>query len=254
MFSVAKMAGDIGSPQQRPTDLSMKTHRRKMIAPTAEYIGAQHVDQLCSPTSWSNHVGTFNVAKPTINQNVHHDSTLQEHSNAKAIKDAIDAITHSLPSTPTCIRSVQGGRVVYNRSWQAGSSSDEDNSSRNKPFINHEQKMNCHRWSSSTTSSPELEIIEDDKSPMVMGFRDNATDSIAVTSVLQMIPTYTLADTILPETPECQGLKKSKTRKRKLGPGRGWKFHDLSVDGGTTIKKRAYSNNKLEKKILRVCF
>lgn len=57
-----------------------------------------------------------------------------------------------------------------------------------------------------------------------------------------------------PTTPIENGSESptQKRRRRKLGPGRGWKFHDLSNDGGTK-KKRAYAQNRLENDILQVC-
>nr|XP_039264524.1 uncharacterized protein LOC120340350 [Styela clava] len=275
------MAGDTGSPQCQPTDLSMKSNRDNSIRESEklkayDYVTENiHKSRFKFKTDMAAYYATFDKPFDLTNNKSVITKTPTAEMNDQAIRNAITAITQSLtPTSASCLTKEGGisGRTpsdeevfVYSgkirtagvvRTGGASSSRSPDVEivERDRVFRrtvltpttpsdsgSTSSNLDATRWRLPTTDRPQYLDLRD-----VVEIRETSPDS----GLGSATPVYSTAgSTTSPETPS--GIPKNgKRRKRKLGPGRGWKFHDLSTDGGSS-RKRTYAQNKLEIGILQ---
>lgn len=204
-----------------------------------------------------------------------------------AIQAAINAITKSLTPTSSCIRSIQGGHIIPTPVSDDDAPFILKVNGR-PSLLTPTTPVIVRSINSPCRSSPEMEVVKEERQmahhntpDLYSGTPTALEDTRNWKCPAPNRPTYldlgqvsnlhtptsnflnsprtmfgavsqqSLAEVMAspPETPGVQG-RPQKRRKRKLGPGRGWKFHDLSNDGGVN-KKRTYAHNKLENEILQ---
>lgn len=295
------MAGDAGSPQNQPTDLSIKSRRGETDELKAYDYGnsgevrRSHFKKFKS--DMAAYYATFDKPCDLTNKS----SVIQ--STEGAIRNAMSAIAKSLtqqsnnvhvPSDTPSKRTPSDEEVfVYSNSRLQNMLRMEGRTSKtieaelaqvqynvtrpnsttpvepkSAPFLNDKAylylKAARERPIQTTPTDTESKSFVEDRTnwrlpamdrPQYLDLR-NVTDMSPDSGLGSATPIFGSASrsisgsTTSPETPSGSN-KFGKRRKRKYGPGRGWKFHDLSNDGGSN-RKRVYAQNKLENGVLQV--